>query len=162
MKLVCNLPNGSYRIIRLLYQGDLAGIETLNGTPYLHHAIALQNTEVCRIPVADIEHLIQKSPHLYRQLTLRWQKVQSEAKIWLAELTVGSSKQRVANLLLYLASQNNTDASFYLPAREDIGAILAITTETASRIIAEFKRLGLLQTQRHKAQIDKTKFKQIA
>ena len=161
IKLVRYLPNGNYRVVRLLQLGDLAGIEALHGSTYLHHAIALQNTAVCRISVEDIEQLNRKSPHLYKQLTAQWQKVQSDADIWLTELTVGSSKTRVANLLLFLASRNNTDDSFYLPAREDIGALLAITTETASRIIAEFKRLGLLQTHHHSARIDKTKLEQI-
>ena len=159
IKLVRYLPDGNYRIVRLLHPGDLAGIEALHGLAYLHHAIALKNTETCRIPIADIEQLNRQSPNLYKQLTARWQKVQSDADIWLAELTVGSSKKRLANLLLYLDAQN-IDKSFYLPAREDLGALLAITTETASRTIAEFKRQGLLQTQQHSAQIDKARLEQ--
>lgn len=156
VKLVRYLPNGNYRIIRLLRQGDLAGIEALNGSSYLHHAITLQKTEVCRIPVEEIEALNNNTPHLYKQLTIQWQKSQNDADIWLAELTVGASKQRVANLILYL-DNNSTEDSFYLPSREDIGALLAITTETSSRIIAEFKRLGLLKINRQIAQIDKSK-----
>jgi DNA-binding transcriptional regulator YhcF (GntR family) len=31
-----------------------------------------------------------------------------------------------------------------MPSREDMGALLGITTETASRIMAEFKRRGLV------------------
>lgn len=159
IKLVRYLPNGNYRIVRLLHPGDLAGIEALNGLTYLHHAIALKNTEICRIPIADIELLNRNSPNLYKQLTARWQKVQSDADIWLAELTVGSSKKRVAHLLLYLDAKNINE-SFYLPARKDLGALLAITTETVSRIIAEFKRQGLLRTRQHSAQIDKARLEQ--
>lgn len=160
VKLVRYLPNGSYRIVRLLQLGDLAGMEVLNGSAYLHHAITLQNTSVCRIPVKDIEQLNLGSPHLYKQLTARWQKVQSDADIWLAELTVGNSRKRVANLLIYL-SQHKSGEYFYLPGREDIGAILAISTETASRIIAEFKRLGYLFTKHHGATINKAKLEQV-
>jgi len=160
VKLVRYLPNGSYRIVRLLQQGDLAGIEALNGSAYLHHAISLQNTSVCRIPIDVIEQLNAHSPNLYKQLTARWQKVQSDADIWLAELTVGNSKKRVANLLIYLSHYGKGD-SLYLPSREDIGAILAITTETASRIIAEFKRLGYLQTINQNILIDTNKLKKI-
>lgn len=160
VKLVRFLPNGNYRIVRLLQKGDLAGIEALNGSVYLHHAIVLQETSVCRIPIEDIENLNQNSPHLYRQLTARWQKVQSDADIWLAELTVGNSKKRVASLLSYLAA-HNTDNSFYLLGREDIGALLGITTETASRIIAEFRRLGIIHTLSHDARIDKEELEKI-
>jgi CRP-like cAMP-binding protein len=160
IKLVRYLPNGNYRIVRLLQKGDLAGIEALNGSAYLHHAIVLQNTSVCQIPIEDIENLNQNSPHLYKQLTARWQKVQNDADIWLAEFTVGHSKKRMANLLSYLTTSNTNDC-FYLPGREDIGALLAITTETASRIIAEFKRLGILQALSHDARIDKKKLEQM-
>ncbi|MCK5829651.1 MAG: Crp/Fnr family transcriptional regulator [Methylococcales bacterium] len=155
IKLVRYLPNGSYRIIRLLRKGDLAGIETLNGSTYLHHAITLQKTEVCRIPVEEIEALNSNTPHLYKQLTVQWQKSQNDADIWLSELTVGTSKQRIANLLLYLANNSSEEDSFYLPSRDDIGALLAITTETASRIVAEFKRQSLLHTEHQVAQINK-------
>jgi CRP-like cAMP-binding protein len=157
VKLVHYLPDGNYRIVRLLHQGDLAGIEALNKSSYLHHAIALQETSVCRIPVEDIELLNNNSPHLYKQLTARWQKVQSDANVWLADLTMGSSKKRMANLLIYLSDHSNDEGYFYLPSREDIGALLAVTTETASRIVAEFKRLSLLTTQSHMAQLDKAK-----
>ncbi len=51
-------------------------------------------------------------------------------------------------------STTSTDGSFFLPSREDMGAILAITTETVSRIIAEFKRLGYLHALQHNALID--------
>ena len=32
-----------------------------------------------------------------------------------------------------------------MPGREDMGALLGITTETASRVMAEFRRRGLIQ-----------------
>jgi hypothetical protein len=70
---------------------------------------------------------------------------------------MGSSKKRMANLLIYLSDHSNDEGYFYLPSREDIGALLAVTTETASRIVAEFKRLSLLQTKSHMAQLDKAK-----
>ena len=160
VKLVHYLADGSYRIVRLLHQGDLAGIEALNASSYLHHAIALQATSVCRIPVEDIEMLNSNTPHLYKQLTARWQKVQSDADVWLADLTMGSSRKRVASLLLYLSSYSKGD-TFFLPSREDIGGLLAVTTETASRIIAEFKRLGVITIQRNIAKIDKQSLMEI-
>jgi len=161
VKLVHFLPNGNYRIIRLLWPGDLAGIEALHGITYLHQAITLQNTAVCKIPIENIEQLNRKSPRLYKQSIAHWQRVQKDTDIWLAELSVGSSKKRVANLLLYLNQRSSNDY-FYLPGREDMGALLAITTETASRIIAEFKRLRYLQTEHQGAYINKNKLKQIS
>ena len=162
VKLVHYLPNGNYRIVRLLKQGDVGGMEALNGTSYLHHAIALENTLVCRIPTAEIVYLNQKSPRLFKQLTARWQKVISDADVWLANLTIGSAKKRVASLLLYLATRSDTQANYsFLLGREDMGALLGITTETASRVTAEFKRDGLIKVNHHYVWIDNKKLEEI-
>ncbi len=161
VKLVRYLPNGSYRIVRILRQGDLAGIEALSHSAYLHHAVALQPAFICRIPLENIEQINLNSPHLYKQLTARWHKVQSDADIWLTQLTIGNAKKRMANLLIYLSDLSESHY-FFLPNREDIGAILAITAETASRIIAEFKRLGHLQINDQGALIHKKQLLQIA
>jgi CRP-like cAMP-binding protein len=159
IKLVHFLPNGSYRIVRLLHKGGLAGIESLSGSHYLQHAIALQNTEICRISAEEIEHLNHKSPHLYNQLMILWQRAQVDADLWLSQFTADSSRKRVASLLLYLA-ENSTEEYFYLPGREDIGALLSITATTSSRIIAELIRHSFLQTKEHNAAINKAKLEQ--
>ena len=59
-------------------------------------------------------------------------------------LVNGAYGARMARLLLRL-SQKRGDKPCQLFAREDIGAMLGITTETASRIIAEFRRSGAIQ-----------------
>jgi CRP-like cAMP-binding protein len=162
VKLVHFLPDGNYRIIRLLKQGDVGGIEALNGTPYLHHAIALQKTSVCRIPVNEVERLNRESPRLHKKLTARWQQALSDADFWLAHLTVGPAKKRVANLLLYLGKSSDFAGNqTFLLGREDMGALLGITTETASRVVAEFKRAHIIRPtpDLHCAYIDIDKLK---
>ena len=69
----------------------------------------------------------------------------TEAQLWLAELTAGSApaRVRVARLLLRLQTKPGSDEVFRL-ASSDIAAILGITVETASRVIAAFKRSGVL------------------
>jgi hypothetical protein len=58
------------------------------------------------------------------------------------ELSTGSARQRVARLFLTLASDEASDCRLF--SREDVGALLGITTQTASRMVAEFKREGLI------------------
>ena len=53
------------------------------------------------------------------------------------------AKQRIARLLLMLVRDEQT-SECDLFGREDIGAMLGITTETASRTIADYKRQSLL------------------
>ena len=73
-----------------------------------------------------------------------WQQALSEADLWLTQFSTGTARQRIARLLLRLAcpAQNS-----HLPlfGREDIGAMVGLTTETVSRTIAELRRQGLLR-----------------
>ncbi len=144
LKLVQYLPNGGQRIVRVLEQGDVAGLELLLGQPYQHDVVVLEPTDVCRIPVAVVDRLSRDTPRLHRQLLKRWQRAVNEADAWLTDLSTGSARSRVARLLLRLAEIGSADR-FYLPSREDIGAMVGITTETASRSIAEFKRAGVIR-----------------
>ncbi|MES9966951.1 MAG: helix-turn-helix domain-containing protein, partial [Sedimenticola sp.] len=79
----------------------------------------------------------------HQELLSRWQRALTEADAWLTELSTGSAKQRVARLLLRLVRDEEA-SECELFSREDMGAMLGITTETASRTIAEFKRQSLL------------------
>jgi len=144
VKLVQYLPNGNQRIVRLLKPGDIAGIEALSGEPTHQDAIALTPLRVCRIPAPVIERLSKETPRMHRQLMAHWQQVMNKAEFWLTELSIGPARIRVARLLVRLAEYQVEDTT-YLPRREDIGAILGITTESASRITASFKREGFLE-----------------
>ncbi|HEC16119.1 MAG TPA: Crp/Fnr family transcriptional regulator [Sedimenticola sp.] len=143
VKLVQYLPDGGQRIVRLLQGTDVAGLEALLGQGYQHDAVMLQTTEVCRLPVKVVRCMDKENPVLHRELMARWQRALSEADAWLTELSTGSARQRVARLLLRLVRRQEGDQC-ELFHREDMGAMLGLTTETASRTIAEFKRRGLL------------------
>ncbi|MCB1737956.1 MAG: Crp/Fnr family transcriptional regulator [Gammaproteobacteria bacterium] len=143
IKLVQHLPNGGFRIVRVLRQGDVAGLERLNDRPAEHDAIAMDRVELCRIPVAVVQTLRDQTPRLHGQLIERWQRALADADTWLTELSTGPARARVARLLLHFHAVSNGEA-FFLPTREDMGAMLGITTESTSKVTAEFKRQGWL------------------
>ena len=143
LKLVQYLPDGTQRIVRLLRSTDVAGQEALLGQPYQHDAVVLHATEACSLPVSVVQALSRTNPALHQELLSRWQRALEEADAWLTELSTGSSRQRVARLLLRLVrGEGSSECTLF--SREDMGAMLGITTETASRTIAEFKRKSLL------------------
>jgi CRP/FNR family transcriptional regulator, anaerobic regulatory protein len=143
VKLVQYLPEGTQRIVRLLRQGNMAGLEVLVGAPYAHTAIALQPTLTCRIPRPVIERLSGETPRLHAQLMRRWHQSLQQADDWLTELATGNARLRLARFLLQLTSADGNEV-VYLPTRDDLGAILGTTMETASRTVAEFRRQGLI------------------
>ncbi|WP_295888484.1 Crp/Fnr family transcriptional regulator [uncultured Thiohalocapsa sp.] len=143
IKLVQYLPDGSQRIVRIVRGADVLGLEALLDDGYHHDAVALQRSEICRFPTRVVRSLSQDNPNLHRELMARWQRALSEADAWLTELSTGSARQRVARLLLRLV-RDRESSECELFSREDMGAMLGITTETASRTIAGFKRESLL------------------
>ena len=144
IKLKVDLPNGGQRIVRLLRPGDVAGMETLVGERYHHTAIALQDSDVCRIPREVILQLDKTSPSVHQALMQRWQHQLNQADHFITALSTGPAEARMARLLITLGCTDTLPET--VPSREDMGALLGITTETASRIMAEFKRRGLVQT----------------
>lgn len=144
LKLVQYLPDGRQRIVRLLHDTDVTGLEALLGQTYQHDAVVLHEAQVCRLPLDVVQRLDRDNPKLHRELMTRWQRALDEADVWLTQLSTGSARARMARLLMRL-SQKGGDKPCQLFAREDIGAMLGITTETASRIIAEFRRSGAIQ-----------------
>lgn len=142
-KLVQYLPDGGRRIVRLASTADVVGLEALVEGHYEHDAIAIHHTEVCRYPARVVRALDRENPRLHRELMARWQRTLSEAEAWLTELSTGPARQRVARLLLRLV-RNQVSSECKLFSREDMGAMLGITTETTSRTIADYKRQRLL------------------
>ncbi len=143
LKLVQYLPDGSQRIVRIVRGTDVLGLEALLGSAYQHDAVALSPSEVCRFPTRVVKALSKDNPSLHEELMQRWQRALTEADAWLTELSTGSARQRVARLLLRLV-RDRESSECQLFGREDMGAMLGITTETASRTIAGFKRESLL------------------
>ncbi|MCU7882554.1 MAG: Crp/Fnr family transcriptional regulator [Candidatus Thiodiazotropha sp. (ex Lucinoma aequizonata)] len=143
LKLVQYLTGGNQRIVRLIRSTDITGLESILGETYQHDAVVLRETEVCALPVRVVGNLSKENPALHRELLNRWQRALNEADAWLTGLSTGSAKQRVARLLLRLV-KDTQESQCSLFARKDMGAMLGITTETASRTIAEFKRQSLL------------------
>ena len=148
LKLVQSLPDGTQRVVRLLHSTDVLGLELLAGDRYEHDVVALRPTALCRYPVEAVNLLSQQNPVLHKDLMAQWKKALSEADAWLTHLSTGPAKKRMANLLLRLVESEGSTRCF-LFNREDMGSILSLTTETASRVISEFERLGLMKKLSH-------------
>lgn len=146
VKMTQYLPDGTQRIVRLMRKTDLLGLEAMVEGDYPHTATALQTTEVCRLPVDYVRQLSQTNTQLYQEMMGRWNKALSSADRWITEFSTGSARHRVVRLLLWLAGDG--DESCDLFSREDLGAVLGLTTETASRTMAELKRKGFISEPR--------------
>lgn len=132
-------PDGTQRILRILRAGDVIGLEASLSQTYENDAIAISPLRTCRIPIDVIHRLEQESPRLRRKLMEKWHATLREADEWFAELTNGLARVRMARLLLKMRDPVQDDISV-LFSLEDIGSMLGMTIETASRIINAFLR----------------------
>jgi CRP-like cAMP-binding protein len=146
VKLVSHRADGTLRIVRLLGRGDVVGLEAMLGGRYEHTAVALARSDVCRIPAAALRRLDARSPALHRRLLETWRSHLTRADESITELSTGSVRDRVRNLLIFLqrATQDRTGALALLN-REDLAAMIGVRVESVSRVIAEAKRNGILR-----------------
>ncbi len=133
--------NGDQRIMRILRPGDVGGLEAIVANRYEYDAIALDPVLACRIPVTVIRQLDSESPRLHKKILERWHKTLIEADEWMAELTSGTARARLARLLLKMRNPVQPEVAT-LFSRDDIGSMLCMTMETASRTINAFQREG--------------------
>lgn len=149
VKLEQYLSDGTYRIVRLARRTDLLALESLLELPCDHTAVALTEVEVCRVPMPVVRLVMGKQDWLATQMIRHWHQAVRRADDWLTHYSTGTGRQRVARLLVDLhdlAAQDSPDGPLVeLPNRDDVGAILGITKETASRLVADFRRAGLLR-----------------
>jgi CRP-like cAMP-binding protein len=144
VKIVHRLEDGVTRIVRMHYRGDAIGLEALLGEPYRHSAVVLQKADICRIPAAAVHALKTNNAGIYDQLLVRWQQSLDEAETVITELNTGHAESRLARLLLKFDAHSERHCVPHL-LREDIAAIIGVSTETASRLMADFRRRNLIE-----------------
>lgn len=136
---------GNRRVVRLAGRGDLIGQEALLRQPYRDDAVACTAVTLCRIPQSIVDELESAQGPMRRELMARWQRALDAAEAWSADLCVGTARRRLLELLALLDRFGDGTGPVWLPRREDMGAMLDLTFETASRVVSQLRREGLLE-----------------
>lgn len=154
VKIEETLDDGSKRIIQLIKKGGVVGLETFlnKGQRYDHTAIALQETEVCRISYLVLKGILESDPDFYKAVLKEWHDQIENLGKGIIEFSTGKVQERVARVLLLLIGEAKFDSQTkieMIPA-DDTAAITGTTRESISRTIADFKRNKLLTKSRPK------------
>jgi CRP-like cAMP-binding protein len=150
VKLVEHTADGIDRIVRLARAGEVIGLEALVAEPYRHHAIALQPTSVCLIPVQLLRERAAERPDGCLRLMRLWQRLLDASDHGLLAFTGGSVSRRIGLLIVYLMQANGEEACrqprpFFLPKRDDIAALFGVASESVCRIVASLQKVGALR-----------------
>jgi CRP-like cAMP-binding protein len=144
VKLVRLTADGRERVVRVLFPGDVVGLEALATGRYDNQAVALSEVSVCRIPLDVIHQLGANSPRLHRKLMEKWQSALKLADDWLADLNFGSARQRVLHFIRKMHEVSD-DGTATLFGRDDMGAMMDLKLETVSREVTALVRAGVME-----------------
>lgn len=146
VKLSRVTADGRQRIFRVHKPGDLIGLEALATQRYDSDATAVVDAALCRIPTEVIHRLSTESPRLREALQGKWHQTLREADDWLASVSFGTARQRLAHLVLKMRDRDDPQ-QVTLFSREDMGAMMDMKLETASREISALVKAGILEPQ---------------
>ena len=144
VKMVRVTADGRERVVRVLFPGDVVGLEALATGHFDSQAVALSEVSVCRIPLDVIHQLGANSPRLHRKLMEKWQSALKQADDWLAELNFGSARQRVLHFI-HKMHEVADDGTATLFGRDDMGAMMDLKLETVSREVTALVRAGVME-----------------
>lgn len=127
--------------------GDLIGLESIASGRHRFRLVALEDCEVCEIPVVSVAKLIAQHSALQNKLVFSFSAALDEAYNRAAILSMRSLDRRFAGFLLALSTKYSrigySGNSFRLVmTRGDIGSYLATSIESVSRLISRFNSRG--------------------
>ena len=138
--------------------GELIGLSGIDTGRHGVDAIALEDSQVCVIPYAELERLTQEVPSLQRQVhKVMSREIATDHGVML-QLGSMHAEERLAafllNLLHRLDSRGFSPSSMLLRmSREEIGSFLGLKLETVSRTFSKFQANGLLFVRQRQIQI---------
>ena len=130
--------------------GDILGLDGMATDLHASRATALEDAEVCALPLDRLETLAHRVPALQRNLRSFLAREISRDQ-W-SMLLLGSmrAEERLATFLLDLAARYRrrgfSSTQFTLRmTRKEIGSYLGLTLETVSRLFSRFQREGAIR-----------------
>ena len=145
-------PQGNRRIIEILGPGDLLGVGSISGKDSRTAEVAtLGASELCFFPRRDLSELVKGTPGLAVGLAVYAAERLACAERELADLSLKSARQRLANSLLDLGRRfgKRTPRGILLElpiSRGELANLVGIALATQSRLFHELKKAGVVRT----------------
>ena len=151
---VCKLSklseNGKDQIVKMVVKGQLLGQRSLISDESANlQAVALNDMEVCFIPKSEIIADLQKNPKFSFDVLQDMAHDLKEADDIIVNMAQKSVKQRLAETLIYIHDSfgvNSDGTLSVLLSREDYASVVGTATESAIRVLSQFKKEGLIST----------------
>lgn len=159
---VCKLSklseNGKDQVVKLVVKGGMLGKRSLVSEQKTNlSAVALNDMEMCFIPKSEIVADLEKNPKFTMDVLKNMAEDLKASDVSLVDMAQKSVKRRMADILLYVHDNFGADAEGYLNiilSREDYASIVGTATESAIRILSQFKKEDLISTSGKRIRIE--------
>lgn len=150
IKLEHSGDEGKMQIVRMAKAGDLLGYRALFcGEKYNATAVALEEANLCFIPKDIFFRVLDSNRHLSLDVIKILAKDLRNAEDHLTELAQKPVRERLAKALLSLNETYGVDhiqgtINVHL-SREEIADLVGTATETAIRLLSDFRHEGIIE-----------------
>ncbi len=152
---ICKLTklsaNGKDHTVKLMGKGELIGQRSIiSGERTNLSAIALNDIELCFVPKEQILGNIMTNQEFSFGMLQNLAQDLREAEDDLINMAQKSVRQRMAEALIYVDKTFGKSENGHLNvnlSREDYASIVGTATESAIRILSQFKKEGLISTE---------------
>jgi len=150
---------GKEKITGFHLPGEMLGLEAISPGRHAYDAVALEDSEVCVIPFAELEALAASTPALQRKLFRALSSDISRDQGLMLLLGSMSAEQRLAAFLLSLSRRYqrlgfSANRFVLRMTRDELGNYLGITLETVSRLMSRFQREGLVSVRQREIELN--------
>ena len=144
--------DGTEHVTGFVLSAELLGLDGMGSGRHHIDAVALEDAQVCVIPLASLRAVMRYTSALQQQFQLMFEQVYVRHQETLSMLGSRSADERVAAFLIDMAQRlhaRGSPASSVLlrMTRDDIGNFLGLTVETVSRTLSRFQASRLLDVQ---------------
>ena len=151
---ICKLSklsaNGKDQIVKLVVKGELLGQRSLISDERANlQATALNDMEVCFIPKEEIINDLKKNPSFTYDVLQQMAHDLKDADNIIVNMAQKSVRHRMAEVLVNIQASfgTNSDGTLsVLLSREDFASLVGTATESAIRVLSQFKKEGLIST----------------
>jgi CRP/FNR family transcriptional regulator len=142
---------GRERVLGFSLTGELVGIDGIYPQRHVSHAVALEDSDVCAFPYAELAARMERSEGLRRQI---FRLVSRDTGHNMALTRDSSADERVARFLLDLSRrherQGRSATQFRLPlSRPDMGNYLRISVDMIRKVFDRFTARDLISVEEH-------------
>ncbi|KAA2244946.1 Crp/Fnr family transcriptional regulator [Chitinophaga agrisoli] len=158
IKLTHSGDDGREQIIRLVKPGDIMGYKALlSGERYTATAVALDDVQVCFIPKDLFLNILQKDPALSFEMMRILSSELRKAELKITHLAQKPVRERLAETLLFIHETYGVESDGQTLnvrlSREEIANLVGTATESAIRLLSEFKKDGMIELEGKKIRL---------